>query len=66
MRKIEEIEQQIRGLSVPEFAELRDWMLEQDWKAWDAKIDRDVRSGKLENLVAEARADYAAGLARDL
>jgi hypothetical protein len=40
-------------------------MLEQDWKAWDAKIDRDVRSGKLENLVAEARADYAAGRARD-
>jgi outer membrane biogenesis lipoprotein LolB len=58
MRKIEEIGQQIRGLSVPEFAVLRDWMLEQDWKAWDAKIDRDVRSGKLENLVAEAKADY--------
>ncbi len=33
MRNIEHIEQQIRELSAREFAELRDWVLEQDWQA---------------------------------
>ena len=58
MRKIEQIEQQIRELSSAEFAELRDWMLAQDWAAWDAKVERDSRSGKLDNLIAEAKEDY--------
>ena len=30
MRKVEDIEKQIRELSSAEFAELRDWVLEQD------------------------------------
>ncbi len=33
MRKLEYIEQQIRELSAREFAELRDWVLDQDWQA---------------------------------
>jgi hypothetical protein len=66
MRKVEQIEQQIRELSVTEFSELRDWVLEQDWQAWDSQIESDVRSGKLDKLVAEAKADYAAGRAREL
>jgi hypothetical protein len=51
MRKIE---QQIRELSAGEFSELRDWVLEQDLSAWDAKIEADSRAGKLDALVAEA------------
>jgi hypothetical protein len=39
MRKVEHIEQQIRELSSSEFAELREWLLEQDWSAWDAQIE---------------------------
>jgi hypothetical protein len=66
MRKIEQIEQQIRELSAVEFAELRDWMLVQDWAAWDAKVERDSRSGKLDNLIAEAKEDYDSGKARKI
>ena len=66
MRKVEHIERQIRELSQAEFAELRDWILEQDWKAWDAKIEADARSGKLDNAVAEAQADFNAGRSRKL
>ena len=36
MRKVEYIEEQIRQLSREEFAELRDWVLEQYWSCWDA------------------------------
>jgi hypothetical protein len=66
MRKVEHIEQQIRELSSAEFAELRDWVLEQDWVAWDAQIEADAASGKLDKLVAEAKADFARCKARRL
>ena len=48
MRKVEEIEEQIQKLSREEFAELRQWFLEQDWKAWDAQLEADVKAGKLD------------------
>ena len=66
MRKVEQIEQQIRELSAGEFAELRDWVVEQDWKTWDAQVESDARSGKLDKLIAEADADYKAGRTRPL
>ena len=66
MRKVEQIEQQIRELSAREFSELRDWVLEQDWKAWDAQIETDARAGKLDQVIAEADADYKAGRTRPL
>jgi hypothetical protein len=66
MRKVEQIEQQIRELSAGEFSELRDWVLEQDWKSWDAELETDVGSGKLDKVIAEAEADYKAGRTRPL
>ena len=66
MRKVEHIEQQIRELSSAEFAELRNWVLERDWAAWDAQIEADASAGKLDKLVSEARADFDRGKARKL
>ena len=66
MRKIDHIEQQIRELSSDEFAELREWILTQDWAAWDAKIELDSRVGKLESLVSEAKEEYDSGKARKI
>jgi hypothetical protein len=66
MRKVEHIERQIRELSAGEFSELRDWVLHQDWTAWDAKIESDVRAGKLDKLIAESKSDYAAGRSKSL
>lgn len=62
MRKIEEIEQQIQKLSREEFVELREWFLEQDWKAWDVQIEADAKAGKLGKLAAEARAQHRGDL----
>ena len=64
MRKVEEIEEQIRKLSAKEFAELREWILEQDWKAWDAQVEADAKAGKLDKLIAEGKAEYKSGRAR--
>jgi hypothetical protein len=66
MRKVEELERQIRELSREEFAELREWLLEQDADAWDAQIEADVRAGKLDALGAAARRAHAEGKSRKL
>ena len=66
MRKVEHIEKQIRELSSAEFAELRDWVLEQDWATWDAQIERDSAAGKLDKLVSQAKSDFDRGKARKL
>ncbi len=65
MRKVEHIERQISELSREEFVELRDWVLERDWAAWDAQIEADARSGKLDKLLEEARSDFKAGRTRE-
>jgi hypothetical protein len=66
MRKVEDLERQIRELSKEEYAEFRAWFLERDWAEWDAKVEADSRSGKLDRVVAEGRKDYKAGRAREL
>jgi hypothetical protein len=66
MRKVEHIEHQIQELSRDEFSELRDWVLERDWKSWDAQIAADAHAGKLDKLAADAVAEYKAGRAREL
>lgn len=66
MRKVEHIEQQIRELSAGEFSELRAWVIEQDWAKWDTQIEADVKAGKLDKLLAEAKEDFAAGRSRQL
>jgi hypothetical protein len=66
MRKVEHIEQQIRELTSAEFAELRNWVLERDWAAWDTQIEADVQSGKLDKLVSQAKSDFDRGKARKL
>lgn len=65
MSNVENIKQQIRELSSREFAELRDWVLEQDWQVWDTQIESDSRAGKLDKVLAEAQADYLAGRSCD-
>jgi len=42
------------------------WFEAFDVECFDAKIERDVRSGKLDGLAEEAVADYRAGKAREL
>ena len=66
MGKIEHIEQQIESLSAEELAIFRRWYIAFDADAWDRQIQADADAGKLDSLVAEARADYNAGKAREL
>jgi hypothetical protein len=66
MTRVEQLEQEISRLSADEFAQLRDWLLEQDWDEWDRQIERDANAGKLDRLMKQALADHAAGKTRPL
>jgi hypothetical protein len=65
MSRVEEIESQIEQLPPGEFARVANWIREMDQQRWDEQLDRDAASGKLDVLLAEARAERESGLLKD-
>jgi hypothetical protein len=61
MTKIEDIEKAVELLSPEDLARFREWFEEFEARLFDDKIERDARAGKLDKLIAEARANHAAG-----
>ena len=61
MTRVEKLEQEIAALAPDELAELRAWFAEFDWANWDRQLEEDVKAGKLDHLIAEARRDHAKG-----
>ena len=66
MSGLEQLEQEVENLSREDLAKFRKWFVEFDWKVWDTKIDADLKSGKLDQLISEARSDFKAGKAKEL
>lgn len=66
MARLEQLEQEVENLSSEDLAKFREWFIEFDWALWDTKITDDLKSGKLEQLISEARADFNDGKAREL
>ncbi|HEY2934361.1 MAG TPA: hypothetical protein VGK99_21680 [Acidobacteriota bacterium] len=61
MKKIKDIEKEIRKLSRSELTSFREWFVEYDADAWDQQIEEDVAAGKLDDLASEAVAAYKRG-----
>ena len=59
MTTIEDIEKAVEQLSPEELAKFREWFDEFDERLFDVKIERDAKAGKLDKLIAEARANHA-------
>lgn len=66
MRKLEEIEEQVRNLSGAELAEFRRWYAEFDANSWDRQFEADVQSGKLDALGEAARRARREGKSKEL
>jgi hypothetical protein len=66
MSRVEELEQAVRNLPPHELAEFRRWFAEFDAALWDAQIESDARSGRLDHLAKEALATYKQGKVREL
>ena len=59
-----EIQAAIQALNREEIAQLASWFGEQQEREWDEQIARDLRAGKLDALIEEARQDFDAGRCR--
>lgn len=66
MTTVEDIEKAVEKLPADQLARFRAWFEEFDAARFDAKIERDAKAGKLDQLAREARADFRAGRAREL
>ena len=66
MSRVEAIESEIKQLSASEFAELREWLFQEDAELWDRQIELDAASGKLDRLFAQAESEHRTGKTREL
>ena len=64
MSRVEEIEAAIESLPPEEFAQLAQWIRDQDEDAWDRQMDADAAAGKLNFLIEEADREELAGTLR--
>ncbi len=55
MPTVLEIKQSILNLSETEYAEIIEWLYEQEEAEWDRQIEADAAAGKLDSLKAQAR-----------
>jgi len=66
MGTVAEIEDAIQKLPSEKAWEVAKWLQEYLDAQWDQQIEEDVRSGKLDKLIAKARADFKAGRCKPL
>ena len=66
MSEIEQLEKRVSNLSPKDLAQFRAWFLEFDARVWDGQIETDLKAGKLDALIAEARTEFEQGKARPL
>ncbi len=63
---VKEIETAIANLPPADLAELAEWFEEFQARAWDERIARDARQGRLDSLVQRAKEQVKAGQVRRL
>jgi hypothetical protein len=66
MSTVIEIQQAITRLSTAEQRQLARWFEEALEDAWDAQIQGDIKAGRLNDLIAQAETDIAAGRVKPL
>jgi hypothetical protein len=65
MDRVEEIEAAIHNLPPDQYQRLAEWFHEFEQKRWDAQMDEDSASGKLNFLFEEADRELAQGPLRE-
>jgi hypothetical protein len=63
---VKEIESAIANLPPAKIAELAKWFEEFQAKIWDQQIERDLKAGRLDSLLEEAKQDLESNRCRDL
>lgn len=66
MTTVEAITAAIAALSPEQVAQIRAWLDERAEAEWDAQIEQDERTGRLDALAERALAEHRAGRTRPL
>jgi hypothetical protein len=66
MTTLEDIEKAVAQLPPDQLVRFRAWFEEFEASRFDQKIERDVKTGRLDRLAEQALADFRAGRAREL
>ena len=66
MTRLEQLERSVAALSDDELRRFSAWFDEMRWQRWDSRLENDVRTGRLDRLIADAKAEIAAGKTRPL
>jgi len=66
MSKLEKLEREIEELTPEERASFREWFSAFDAAVWDADLERDANSGRLDRIAEDALAEYRAGRTRPI
>jgi hypothetical protein len=66
MNRVDNLEGQVKQLTAEELRAFREWFAQFDAEVWDQQLESDVRSGKLDELAAQALRDHKAGRATEL
>jgi len=61
MSRVENIEGQVKNLSLEELKAFRDWFRSFDAEVWDAQIEADSKDGKLRSLAERALRYHESG-----
>ena len=66
MSTIERLKAEIKQLTDEELTELAHWLSERRWESWDAQIESDSQSGRLDFLIDEVRTEKSEGRLKGL
>ena len=66
MSTVEEISEALHRLPIEQRWGVLHRFSDELWSEWDEQVESDLKSGRLDGLLAEARADIAAGRTRSL
>jgi len=61
MTRVKRIEEEVASLPKVELAKFRSWFENFDAKEWDKQIEKDIISGKLDDMANKAIADFKVG-----
>ena len=66
MQAVQELQSAVSQLSADELSRFREWFDEFDAEVWDRQFEKDVESGKLDQLAEQAITDFRAGKCKEL
>jgi len=66
MSSVEEIERAVSELPPEDLRRFREWFAEFDAELWDRQIEHDLKAGRLDALVEEARTEHRTDRTRPL